>query len=42
MVTGADSPRLYNGAPALHRDYEVAHILEDDGFLFIRYVRLAS
>ncbi len=39
MVTGADSPRLSNGAPALHRDYEVAHILEDDGFLFIRYVR---
>lgn len=39
MVTGADSPRLSNGAPALHRDYEVAHILEQDGFLFIRYVR---
>ena len=42
MVTGADSPRLSNGAPDLHRDYEVAHILEDDGFLFIRYVRIVS
>jgi len=39
MVTGADSPRLSNGAPALHSDYEVAHILEDNGYLFIRYVR---
>lgn len=42
MVTGADSPRLSNGAPALHRDYQVAHILEQDGFLFIRYVRKTS
>lgn len=42
MVTGADSPRLSNGAPALHRDYEVAHVLEDDGFLFIRYLRKTS
>ncbi len=42
MVTGADSPRLSNGAPALHRDYQVAHILEHDGFLFIRYVRKTS
>jgi len=39
MVTGADSPRLANGAPPLHSDYQVAHILEDDGFMFIRYLR---
>lgn len=39
MVTGADSPRLANGAPPLHSDYEVAHILEDNGFMFIRYLR---
>ena len=39
MVTGADSPRLSNGAPPLHRDYDVAHLLEDNGYLFIRYVR---
>ena len=39
MVTGADSPRLANGAPPLHSDYEVAHVLEDDGFMFIRYLR---
>ena len=39
MVTGDDSPRLSNGAPALHSDYQVAHILEDEGFLFIRYLR---
>ena len=39
MVTGADSPRLANGAPPLHSDYEVAHILEDKGFMFIRYLR---
>ena len=40
MVTGADSPRLANGAPPLHSDYQVAHILEDKGFMFIRYVRM--
>ncbi len=39
MVTGADSPRLANGAPPLHSDYEVAHILEDNGYMFIRYLR---
>jgi riboflavin biosynthesis pyrimidine reductase len=39
MVTGADSPRLLNGAPPLHSDYEVAHILEDSGYMFIRYLR---
>ncbi len=39
MVTGADSPRLANGAPPLHSDYQVAHILEEDGFMFIRYLR---
>lgn len=39
MVTGADSPRLANGAPPLHSDYQVAHILEDDGFMFVRYLR---
>ncbi len=39
MVTGADSPRLANGAPPLHSDYQVAHILEDVGYLFIRYLR---
>ena len=39
MVTGADSPRLANGAPPLHSDYEVAHILEDAGFMFVRYLR---
>jgi riboflavin biosynthesis pyrimidine reductase len=39
MVTGDDGPRLSNGAPALHSDYQVAHILEDEGFLFIRYLR---
>jgi len=39
MVTGADSPRLANGAPPLHSDYEVAHILEDNGYLFTRYLR---
>lgn len=39
MVTGDDSPRLSNGAPALHSDYQVAHILEHEGFLFIRYLR---
>lgn len=39
MVTGADSPRLANGAPPMHSDFQVAHILEDEGFMFIRYVR---
>ena len=39
MVTGADSQRLANGAQPMHSDYQVAHILEDAGFMFIRYVR---
>jgi riboflavin biosynthesis pyrimidine reductase len=39
MVTGDDGPRLSNGAPALHSNYQVAHILEDEGFLFIQYLR---
>ncbi len=38
MVTGADSPRLANGAPPLHSDYEVDHILEDYGYMFIRFL----
>jgi len=39
QVTGTDSPRLLDGAPALHIEYELAHVLEDGGFLFVRYLR---
>ena len=42
LLAGGDGPRLTTGAPAgLHR-MELAHVLEDDGFLFTRYVRRAE
>ena len=39
QVTGTDGPRLLNGAPPLHVEYDLAHVLEDAGFLFLRYLR---
>lgn len=39
LLCGGDGPRLTTGAlPVLHR-MELAHVLEEDGFLFTRYVR---
>lgn len=38
-VTGGDAPRLTNGARNLMLRYTLHHVLEDEGFLFLRYVR---
>lgn len=39
LVVGGTGPRVTAGAPDLARRFDVAHVLEDDGFLFTRYVR---
>lgn len=42
VISGGDGPRLTTGArPLLHR-MDLAHVLEDDGFLFTRYTRRRS
>jgi riboflavin biosynthesis pyrimidine reductase len=39
VLSGGDGPRLMNGAmPIVHR-MRLAHLLEDDDFLFTRYLR---
>jgi riboflavin biosynthesis pyrimidine reductase len=38
-VTGGDGPRLTQGAHDLRRAMRLAHVLEEDGFLFTRWVR---
>ncbi|MEO5974011.1 MAG: dihydrofolate reductase family protein [Ilumatobacteraceae bacterium] len=42
LIAGGAGPRLTHGVPDLHRQFEVAHVLHDDGFLFIRYIRRTS
>lgn len=39
VLSGDDAPRLTKGAPALLHRMDLAHVLEEDGFLFTRYVR---
>jgi riboflavin biosynthesis pyrimidine reductase len=39
QITGGDGPRLTSGAADLRMPMRLAHVLEDDGFLFTRYVR---
>jgi riboflavin biosynthesis pyrimidine reductase len=39
QVAGGDGARVTAGAPPIGRRMELAHLLEDDGFLFTRYVR---
>jgi riboflavin biosynthesis pyrimidine reductase len=39
LVVGGAGKRLTDGAPDLLRRFRLAHVLEDDGFLFLRYVR---
>jgi riboflavin biosynthesis pyrimidine reductase len=39
QLAGGSGPRLLSGAPNLTRRMALAHVLEDDGFLFTRYVR---
>jgi len=38
-VTGGSGPRLTDGAADVLRRFELRHVLEDDGFVFLRYVR---
>jgi riboflavin biosynthesis pyrimidine reductase len=38
-LSGGDGPRLMTGAAPLGHRLDLAHVLEDDGFLFTRYVR---
>ena len=39
QVSGGDGPRLTVGSPGVAQRMHLAHVLEDDGFLFTRYVR---
>ena len=39
LLAGGDGPRLTTGAPDRLLRMRLAHVLEDDGFLFTRYVR---
>lgn len=39
QLNGGDGPRLTSGAPSLSHRMQLAHVLEDDGFLFTRYLR---
>lgn len=39
LIVGGAGPRLTDSAPDLHRRYDIAHVIQDDGFLFVRYVR---
>lgn len=39
LIVGGTGPRLTDSAPNLHRRYDMAHVIQDDGFLFLRYVR---
>ena len=38
-LAGGDGPRVTVGAPAVLQRFDLAHVLDDDGFLFTRYVR---
>ena len=39
QLAGGDGPRVTSGSMQLSRKMHLAHVLEDDGFLFTRYVR---
>jgi riboflavin biosynthesis pyrimidine reductase len=39
QLAGGDGPRLLTGADSIGHRMGLAHVLEDDGFLFTRYVR---
>jgi riboflavin biosynthesis pyrimidine reductase len=39
VISGGDGPRVTSGAPPLLHRMDLAHLLEDDGFLFTRYLR---
>jgi riboflavin biosynthesis pyrimidine reductase len=39
LLSGGDGPRLMNGAMPLARRMRLVHLLEDESFLFTRYLR---
>jgi riboflavin biosynthesis pyrimidine reductase len=39
MLVGGDGPRITARAPEVTRRMQLAHVMEDDGYLFTRYVR---
>jgi riboflavin biosynthesis pyrimidine reductase len=39
QIVGGDGTRLITTAPPMSRRFHLAHLLEDDGFLFSRYLR---
>ena len=39
QLAGGDGPRVTSGAAQLSRQMRLAHVLEEDGFLFTRYLR---
>jgi riboflavin biosynthesis pyrimidine reductase len=39
QLAGGDGPRVVDGAAQFAHRLDLAHVLEDDGFLFTRYVR---
>ena len=39
QLAGGDGPRVTSGSAQISRKMRLAHVLEDDGFLFTRYVR---
>jgi riboflavin biosynthesis pyrimidine reductase len=42
LIVGGAGPRLTASAPNLRQRYDIAHVIEEDGFLFVRYVRRTS
>ena len=40
QIAGGDGPRVTGGAAQVSRQMRLAHVLEEDGFLFTRYVRV--
>jgi riboflavin biosynthesis pyrimidine reductase len=39
QLAGGDGPRVTSGNAQISRKMRLAHVLEDDGFLFTRYIR---
>jgi riboflavin biosynthesis pyrimidine reductase len=39
QLAGGDGPRVTSGSAQLSRKMQLAHVLEQDGFLFTRYLR---
>jgi riboflavin biosynthesis pyrimidine reductase len=39
QIAGGDGPRVTGGAEQVSRRMQLAHVLEEDGFLFTRYLR---